>query len=552
MRLLGTRSLLVAALAALLFCALPPASGAEIQIAAPDDRVRTTEVDATLKDGVSSIQVYCSVKSARLSIDRNDVGQVPYDGDLAPGSHYLEVTVPGYYPLGAWFILAEKKLYTIEFAPTKITGFLDIEVLPKDASVSADGKPIASGSSELPAGSHELIVSRFGFAERSLDVVVAEKTTTRVAVSLEKVPFAIENLGFSRKTFNPRNAGTEGRTSLDFRASSYGSARAEIVGPDGASVATLEYPDFEDWDQSQGWDGLGADGEPLPDGVYTVHLVANPAPGVPVQSPGPGAKGQSIDAEGSIAAEVQVRIDSSIVIRAYGTASALPGLLYMPDPAPLSAGTIAVEASWFAPWGSPEDSAFGLSAAMSLGGSVTLALHASAETASAANPFNAGDLAASALVALFGEAASAWSGAFFVRGGYSSAAAPSMPGAESAIEASLPLAARVAGPSKLDLRLALAPGGRADFSSPSPAYLGLVRAAFWLEGASFRAGLSGELPLSFFGGALFSSAWPAKAAIEGRFILGSTPFVAAAYATAEFPPSSAPSFGIGLGLGLLF
>jgi hypothetical protein len=273
---------------------------------------------------------------------------------------------------------------------------------------------------------------------------------------------------------------------------------------------------------------------------------------VPVQSPGLGAKGQSIDAEGAIAAEVQVRIDSSIVIRPYGTASALPGLLYMPDPALQSAGTIAVEAFWFAPWDSPENSAFGLSSAMSLGGSVTLDLHASAETAFAAKPFNAGDLAASALVSLFGDAASAWSGAFFVRGGYSSAAAPSMPGAESAVEASLPLAARVEGPSKLDLRLALAPGGRADFSSPSPAYLGLVRAAFWLEGSSFRAGLSGELPLSFSGGALFSSAWPAKAALEGRFILGSTPFIAAAYATAEFPPSSAPSFGIGLGLGLLF
>jgi hypothetical protein len=548
--LLRRPSSLLAAVFAALLAALPLASGAEIQIAAPDDRIRTTTIEATLKDKVASVQAYCSVKDARLSIDRNDVGWVPYLGDLAPGSHYLEVTAPGYYPLGSWFIFAEKNLYTIEFAPTRITGFLDIEVEPKDASVLVDGRPTAAGLSELPVGPHRLVLRRFGYTEVNLDVVVAERATKLVALSLEAAPFAIEGLGFSRSAFNPRNAGAVGRASLEFRASNSGSARAEILGPDGASVAVLEYASFEDWSQSRSWDGLGPDGKALPDGIYTARLVATPAPGTPVQSGGLGAKGQIVGDDGVISAEATVRIDSTIVIRAFGTASAMPGLLYMPDPALESAGTIAAEAFWFSPWGSPETSAFGLSAAISLGGVVALALNASAETLPEGS-FGSGDLAGSALVSLFGDKTSAWSGAFFLRGGYSPTAAPSLPGAMSAIEASLPLAARIGGSSGPDLRLGLAPGARVDFSSPSTVFLGLARAGLWIEGPSFKAGLSGDLPIGF-SGATPAPAWPAVAALEGRLALGSSPFVAAAYATAAFSPLSSPRFGLGLGLGLLF
>jgi hypothetical protein len=526
---------------ATLLCALPPAMGAEeVQIAPPDDRILTTKVEATLKESLASIQVYCRTKSARLFIDRNDVGWVPYAGDLAPGSHYLEVQVPGYYPLGTWFTLDEKKLYTIDFDPARITGFLDLEAEPKDAAISLDGEPIAQGATELPIGPHRLVVRRFGYAEKDVDLRIAQNQRERISLSLEKLPFAIEGFGFSRKAFNPRNAGAAGKTSLDFRATSYGSARAEIIGPDGASVATLEYPDIEDWSQSRPWEGLGRDGEPLPDGVYTARLSAKPA-----------EPAEAAEAAEPIAAEAQVIIDSTLVVRPFGSASALPGLLYMPDPIPASAGTIAVESFYFLPLksslSSSGDSAFGLAAALSLRGLVTLSLHASAETE--AGPINSGDLAGSALVALFGDKTSAWSGAFFARGCYSSAEAAAMPGAGRAVEASLPLGARLGGIPGGDIRIALAPGARVDFSSSPPAFLGLGRAAFWLEGRSFRAGLSGELPLSF-AGAGPSLLWPLKAALEGRLMLGS--FVAAAYATAELSPDAAPGFGIGLGLGLLF
>ncbi len=121
-----------------------------------------------------------------------------------------------------------------------------------------------------------------------------------------------------------------------------------------------------------------------------------------------------------------------------------------------------------------------------------------------------------------------------------------MPGAGSAVEASVPVSMRVG-----EFSVALSPGASLDLSSSTPSFLGIARAGLWLEGRSFKAGASGELPIAF-SGAGPAIQWPARAALEGRLMLGSTPFVAACYLDAEFQPETAPAFGIGLGLGLLF
>jgi hypothetical protein len=215
----------------------------------------------------------------------------------------------------------------------------------------------------------------------------------------------------------------------------------------------------------------------------------------------------------------------------------------MPDPLTQPAGTIAAEFSWFAPWGELRSSGIGLSAALSLGGIATLAVHAAAETGS---PDGASDLAASVLATLFGDRAGIASGAAFLRGSFSSAVSPATPGARSGVEASLPLSLRF-GP----LNLALSPGALVDLSAARADFLGLARAGLWLEGRSFRAGASAELPLSFAGGAI-APALPLRAALEGRLMLGSTPFVAAAYLGADFASGEAPRLSTGIGLGLLF
>jgi hypothetical protein len=538
-------AILLALLSASAIAPLPGLAAAEMSFFSVDERI-VVKTEATLIEGAASLALYASVKDAEVYVDRSYRGRVPYTGKTEPGSHYIEVSAPGYYPLGIWILLEEKTLYTIDFSLTRITGFLDLHVEPADASVSIDGLSYSSGVSELPVGSHRILVRRFGYAEESLDELVVEKATRFVSVTLEKAAFAVEGLGFSRKVFNPRNSGAPGSTSLEFRAATYGSAHADIFGPDGSLVASLDYPNMTSWSQSKAWNGRDASGQSLPDGLYRAELKAVPALGVPIQAEGELPGGQKIAADGSITAQASVEIDSTLVIRAIGSASALPGLLYMPDPAPEPAGTVVAEGFWFAPLSDPASSAFGLSAAIALGGKATLAIHASAETGDGS--FSSGDLAGSVLIGFLGDKTTALSGAFFLRGSYSPGSSASMPGSRSGVEAALPFSANLIDLGGLDLRFALAPGAFLDLSG-EPAFSALGRAALWLEGSSFRVGLSGELPFDALSG--FEPLWPARLAAEGRLMLGASPFVAAAYATSDIGPTGA-SFGLGLGLGLLF
>ncbi len=371
----------------------------------PNDQRVQINTEPTLDASLSAFEIFCDVGGGELYIDKTDLGSlpsgnIPYEGSIVPGSHYFEAVLPGYRTLGFWLLLEQKTKYTITLVPERITGYLSIDVEPVDASVSIDetmidGSSAGRGSFEVPVGPHKLKIRRFGYIEQSLDVAVTEKATYYVKLSLAKAPFSITGLGFDRPVFNPRNAGAPGRTRLVFNASNYGSATAEIRGPTGAQgaegpvVATLDFPTIDTWGQSRYWDGSGADGAPLPDGSYSVAVTAKPAPGVPPQPEGRSPDGGEVGQDGTVTLRTEARIDSTLVIRSFGTASAVPGLLFMPDPLVQPGGTLAAEASWFAPWGEPQSSAIGLSTAYSFSGVASVAAHAAIETGSSAE----GDLA---------------------------------------------------------------------------------------------------------------------------------------------------------------
>jgi Phage-related tail protein len=537
-----------------LLLGLGQAASADTNLFGPNDRIRV-ETEANLDENAALVKFYCTIKNAEVYVDRVYAGRAPCSAKLGPGSHYVELSAPGYYPLGTWMIAEAKTTYSLSFDLERITGFLSVAASPEDAQLSLDGLPIMSGASEQGAGRHRLVARRFGYVEKSLEIVIAPRSTTYVQIGLERAAFAIEGFGFSRSAFNPRNSGAPGQSQLEFKATSYGSGHVDIRAASGKIVRSFDFPDFQSWSQGVSWDGRDKNGEVLVDGLYTAELVAKPAEGTPLQSAGTKANGQVVAADGSVSAQAKAEIDSSIVIRSQGTAGAVPGLVHMPDTSIQPAGTIAIEASCFSSAKALSDSAFGLSAAVSLGGVATIAAEAAAELGEASSSTAKGDLAASGLVGLFGSKTSAYSGAFFLRGVYTSATSPTLPGATTGVEASLPLGAAFVDlgglADGLDLRIALSPGALVDWSDGSASLSGLGRAALYLEGSAFKAGVSGELPFSLSGGAP-SPEWPLELAAEARLMLGGTPFVAAAYATAAIYPTTAPSLGFGLGLGLLF
>jgi len=506
-----------------------------------DERI-VIETDPTLKAGVASIDLRCPLRAARAYIDSTYAGTTPYESGIAPGAHVIRVEAPGYYPLSISLVLEQKTLYTITFNPALVMGSLSVGVEPAGAALSLSGKPLDPGLVELPVGTYSLVARLFGYEEKRIEVEIEENATTRADISLEKAAFSVSDFRATRATFNPGNAGAAGKTDIVFTASTYGSARVEILGPDGAVVRAFDFPRIETWKQAEEWDGRGEGGERLSDGTYVARLRAVPAPGMPIRPEGRLPEGE-VSADGSIVLETEIGLDSTIRVRPLGAMSAMPGLAAFPDPLPQPAGTTAVEAAWLAPTEDASGSALGLSLSSSLGGVVALSLSGATELGEE----GAADLAASILVSLLADRASGSGGAIFVRASWSSASEPSMPESRSAVEVSTPWALSFG-----DFRLGAAPGALIDFSSP-PEVLALARAGLWLDGRSLRAGLSGALPFGLgLAGREAGPRWPARIAAEARLMLGSSPFTISAYALADISPDGGASFLAGLGVGLLF
>ena len=501
------------------------------------------ETEATLKEGLASLDIRSSARSARAYIDSYYAGPCPYTADIPAGPHLISVEAPGFRPLGLSLVVEEKTLYTIAFDPQRITGRLFVGLEPASASLYIDGQPIVPGLTELPVGSYSLVARLFGFEEERLDIKIEEDSTTRVDIALKRAAFSVHDFGATRSAFNPANAGDAGRTSIVFTATNYGSARIEIFGPDGSPVAELDFPDLSNWRVGEYWDGRGPDGAPLPDGTYTARLLARPADNAPILPPGAVAQGE-VAQDGSISLEAEIVIDSSIKVRPTASLSAMPGLLSFPDPLPQAAGTATTEVSWFAPGLEPSSSALGCSLSVSLGGKAVVSLSGSAELAGSGSA----GLAASALFSLAGDRGSGRGGALFLRGSWSGTPDPAMPESRSAVELSSPWSIGFG-----DLRMGASIGALGDFATSGFGLLALCRAGLWWEVPSFRIGLSGSLPFGLgMAGTQAGPAWPARAAAEAKLLLGSSPFTLSAYALADFEPSAAPGLGGGLAFGLQF
>ena len=498
-----------------------------------------------------------STGEPRCSWDGSSLGWAPYASEsIRPGTYRIRVSAPGYYPASIILSLSEKTRYKLRFSLAPVTGLVDIEVDPADASILVDGIERSPGVFELKAGKHRLVARRFAYVEKSSDFEVAPLSATKLRLALEKAAFGVSSLTPSREAFNPRNAAQFARAVLSFRVSSYGSGRLEIRGESGRLVYEKDFPSFSTWQQEASWSGRAPDGSPLPDGTYTATLTAKPEEASAAAPRDITPITESTSAEPPSASEAKaerreasVRIDSSLVVEPFGTAGASVGLLYLSDPRRISDGVLGLELGATANLASSSAPAFSLSAAYAAGGFGFAA-------ALAVEPQTSGsdlDAAASARYS-FLSSASRIAAALQLRGLYAGGESPLAPGFETgatsgrfALEASFPLAL-AAGP----FRLGIAPGFLAAFPAGSAKSLEsrlLLGSGLWLSGSRYEAGVSTRLltlpysPLSL--------AAPVYAALEGRYLLGGAPLVLSACLASAFEPDVEPGFRLGVGLGLL-
>jgi len=296
--------------------------------------VITTE--AASLGGQASLSVRSDVRNASVWLDNQVRGTVPLDlTGLAPGYHVLVLHRDGYYDAIIQLSLAADTHTTVTTSLVLKTGFLSVSVSPSGAQVLVDGIAYAPGTIEVPAGQRRVLVKAFGYREQEVSVYVPERLFASISVTLELAPFEAGSFTLSARRFNPRNAGLRSSARIGYTVSAPGSADVSIRGPDGSELARSIMGPFDDWNQEFDWNGLSADGEPAPDGTYTIRIVATPGPGI-----------QS--AQDEYVYETEVTVDSTMVVSPSGAFGALPGSTYAPNAFAPAFDGFRIEASGYA------------------------------------------------------------------------------------------------------------------------------------------------------------------------------------------------------------
>ncbi|MEI6385864.1 MAG: FlgD immunoglobulin-like domain containing protein [Spirochaetota bacterium] len=222
--------------------------------------------------------------------------------------------------------------------PPPSTGTLVISGIATDSRLEIDGIPYLAIPSRdislmvrLPAGSHQLHLSRFGFADQSEKFALPEDGMFRYEASFSPIGFALRSIEASPRSFKPSDPGFLGSSLLDLAFVAAGTFALEIRDDSGQIVRSLPAITVTEPTWSWRWDGRDRFGRPLPDGTYTLSA------GAPAGKP--AAVGSPITPEGASPMTASIEISSGHSAAPLASlSSGMGGLLYVPSAQPLASG----------------------------------------------------------------------------------------------------------------------------------------------------------------------------------------------------------------------
>jgi hypothetical protein len=244
--------------------------------------------------------------------------------DIVTGWHRVVLRKTGYHETSAWVDFNSDYMF-YQASLVRITGFLQLSVLPQSAVATVDGSAIPTGLVQLGVGTYTLTVRLFGYTDYSAAVTIQDSAITTVAVSLSPAPFAVTSFVVPKPAVNPENPGFLGTIDCRFSVTAPGSGEMRVADSAGAVVYSKPLPDFTTWDQAFSWDVRDAAGVALPDGAYTLRLVAHGA-----------------DSTEEQVQEAKLTVDRTLKIAPRSVWSGSAGLLYAPTAEVLPAGDFQI------------------------------------------------------------------------------------------------------------------------------------------------------------------------------------------------------------------
>ena len=289
----------------------------------PSQPSQTTEPTTEPKKG---LEVDTDPDNAEVWIDGSFRGLSPYlASDIPIGWHQVTVRKQGYYDTTTWVeFTTDYMLYQATL--TRITGFLQLQVTPPDATTSVGGTRMQPGLLQLAVGSYAVVVRAFGYTDYRATVTIQEKAITALSVVLSPAPFAITTFALPKGAVNPDSPGLLGTLEAGFSVSGPGTGSLVVTDSAAKEIFSQELPRFTTWDQDVRWNLRDATGRALPDGTYTMAVVA---------------KGD--DGSESVRSEASFRVDRTLKVAARSVWSGGAGLLYAPVAETLPKGDFQAE-----------------------------------------------------------------------------------------------------------------------------------------------------------------------------------------------------------------
>ncbi len=150
-------------------------------------------------------------------------------------------------------------------------GTLVVGGLEQGAQLFVDGGIRVSTSIELPAGTHHILVTRFGSRDFQTAATIYPGTATFITVELDPSPFAIEAIDANPDVFDPADPGAYGGTSIGLRLAAPGRVRLEVLDEGGRLVRRLGERQQSQAYASYAWDGSDDHGRDLRAGRYWIR-----------------------------------------------------------------------------------------------------------------------------------------------------------------------------------------------------------------------------------------------------------------------------------------
>jgi CRISPR/Cas system-associated exonuclease Cas4 (RecB family) len=131
--------------------------------------------------------------AVKVLVDEKEVGSAPWEGDLAPGTHTIQLVGDGLASEKRSVDVQVKGRLEISLGALATSGKIDVRVVPTSAELSLDGKLLGRGSYAGPVepGQHTLEASAPGFQSQRTTITVERGKALPIVVTLiEERPVA--------------------------------------------------------------------------------------------------------------------------------------------------------------------------------------------------------------------------------------------------------------------------------------------------------------------------------------------------------------------------